>query len=127
MEFAWNGDGLRTRQVLPAVREHPKTGEKLFFNQILLHHLSRLDAGVRASLLSMYGEGDAPRHVYYGDGSPIEDSTIESIQELYRRLAVSFPWRQGDILMLDNMLTAHARNPFAGERKIVVAMGELTE
>lgn len=27
--------------------------------------------------------------------------------------------------MLDNMLTAHGRNPFAGPRKIVVAMGEM--
>ena len=27
--------------------------------------------------------------------------------------------------MVDNMLVAHARNPYAGPRKIVVAMGEL--
>ena len=27
--------------------------------------------------------------------------------------------------MLDNMLAAHARDPFEGERKIVVAMGEI--
>jgi hypothetical protein len=28
--------------------------------------------------------------------------------------------------MLDNLLTAHGRNPFSGERKILVAMGEMT-
>lgn len=27
--------------------------------------------------------------------------------------------------MLDNMLTAHGRNPYVGSRKIVVAMGEM--
>ncbi len=27
--------------------------------------------------------------------------------------------------MLDNMLVAHARSPFSGPRKIVVAMGEM--
>jgi hypothetical protein len=27
--------------------------------------------------------------------------------------------------MLDNMLSAHARKPFVGPRKIVVAMGEM--
>ncbi|MNF05587.1 Taurine catabolism dioxygenase TauD, TfdA family [compost metagenome] len=37
---------------------------------------------------------------------------------------VVFPWRTGDVLMLDNMLTAHARKPFSGERKVVVAMAE---
>jgi len=50
---------------------------------------------------------------------------MDDIRELYRRLAVSLPWQEGDILMLDNMLTAHGRNPYLGERKIVVAMGEM--
>lgn len=29
-----------------------------------------------------------------------------------------------DVLMLDNMLVAHARSPFKGQRKVVVAMAE---
>jgi hypothetical protein len=29
--------------------------------------------------------------------------------------------------MFNNMLVAHSRNPFAGERKIVVALGDLRE
>lgn len=37
---------------------------------------------------------------------------------------VVFPWQTGDVLMLDNMLTAHAREPFQGPRKVVVAMAE---
>jgi len=45
--------------------------------------------------------------------------------EVYRQSAVNFPWQEGDILMPDNMLTAHGRNPFTGQRKIVVAMGEM--
>jgi hypothetical protein len=38
--------------------------------------------------------------------------------------AVVFPWQAGDVLMLDNMLTAHARRPFGGARRVVVAMAE---
>ena len=37
---------------------------------------------------------------------------------------VVFPWNEGDILMLDNMQVAHGRNPFSGERKIIVSMAE---
>lgn len=120
-----NGAGLRTRQIRPAVAQHPKTGEMIFFNQIQLHHVSCLEPELRASLLAMYGADELPRNVYYGDGSPIEDSVVEEIGEVYRQTATSFPWQWGDILMLDNMLTAHGRNPYVGERKIVVAMGEM--
>jgi hypothetical protein len=63
--------------------------------------------------------------VYYGDGSPREDAVMQEISTVYWETAVSFTWQEGDILMLDNMLTAHARNPFKGERKIVVALAEM--
>ncbi len=80
---------------------------------------------MRESLLAMFREEDLPRNCYYGDGSPIENSVMQEVLEVYRHSAVNFPWQEGDILMLDNMLTAHGRNPFAGPRKIVVAMGEM--
>ena len=73
----------------------------------------------------MMKEEDLPRNVYYGDGSPIEDSVMEYLSDLYGKLAVSFPWREHDVLMLNNMLVAHSRNSFVGERKIVVALGNL--
>ncbi|BAS60151.1 amino acid adenylation domain protein (plasmid) [Leptolyngbya boryana NIES-2135] len=126
IEFEWKANnGLRTREIRPAVATHPKTGETVFFNQIQLHHLSCLDLSVQESLLSLFGEENLPRQVYYGDGTPIEDSVVEEVCEAYRQATVQFPWQKGDILMLDNMLSAHGRNPYGGARKIVVAMGEL--
>ncbi len=126
IEFEWkNGDGLRTRQLCPAALHHPQTGEMVFFNQIQLHHISCLAPEVRESLLSIVPEEDLPRNVYYGDGSRIDDSVMEYLADLYQKLSVSFPWQKQDILMVNNMLVAHSRNPFVGERKIVVALGNL--
>ncbi len=128
IEFEWlENNRLKTSKVRPAIATHPQTEEKIFFNQIQLHHISYLDASVRQSLLSAFGEERLPRNVYYGDGSPIEDSVIEEIGAIYQEAAISFPWQPGNMIMLDNMLIAHSRNPYIGERKIVVAMGELME
>jgi alpha-ketoglutarate-dependent taurine dioxygenase len=126
IEYQWSeNDVLQTRRVAVAVTAHPDTGEPVFFNQIQLHHSAYLLPLVRESLIKMLGEECLPRQVYYGDGNPIEDSVIGEIDDAYRRAVVTFKWIEGDILLLDNMLTAHGRNSFAGERKIVVAMGEM--
>jgi len=66
-----------------------------------------------------------PRNVYYGDGSPIEDEVMEKLGELFWATSVKFPWQEGDLIMVDNMLVAHARLPYVGPRKILVAMGEM--
>jgi alpha-ketoglutarate-dependent taurine dioxygenase len=126
IEFKWKGDDrLRTRSVRPAVASHPRTGEMVWFNQATHWHISCLVPAVRESLLAVLEEDDLPRNCYYGDGSPIEDSVMEEICDAFRRTEVCFPWQKSDILMLDNMLTAHARNPYVGERKIAVAMGDI--
>jgi alpha-ketoglutarate-dependent taurine dioxygenase len=126
IDFEWKGEKqLTTRQVCPAVAKHPYTGEMVFFNQIQLHHVSCLDAETRTSMLSMFREEDLPRNVFYGDGTRIEDAVVAEISELYDRQAVRFQWQANDVIMLDNMMVAHARDPFEGTRKILVAMADL--
>jgi amino acid adenylation domain-containing protein len=128
LDFEWTKDnGLRTRKLCPAVARHPKTGETVFFNQIQAHHISFLDDAVRHSMLSLFKIEELPRNVYYGDGAPIEDAAIDEIRRVYREAQTSFAWHAGDIMMLDNMLTAHGRNPYTGPRKIMVAMGEMIQ
>jgi len=123
VECEWAGyNGLRTRLRCPAVVSHPQTGENLFFNQVQLHHPSCLSPALRESLLSIVKEEDLPRNVYYGDGSRIDDAVMAGISARYRELASSFPWQEHDVLMVNNMLVAHSRNPFIGERKIIVAL-----
>ncbi|MEM9803639.1 MAG: amino acid adenylation domain-containing protein [Cyanobacteria bacterium P01_D01_bin.56] len=126
VEWEWlENDGLQTRQVRPATVQHPQTGEWVVFNQLQLHHLSYLDAPTQKSLLSLFGEDRLPRQVYYGDGSPIEPEILDALQAAYKQAEKIFSWQEGDILMLDNMLMAHGRNPYVGPRKIAVAMGEI--
>jgi alpha-ketoglutarate-dependent taurine dioxygenase len=117
-------NGLRTRAIRPAVAVHPRTGERVWFNHVAFFHISTLDASIRDGLLAAMPEPDLPANSYYGDGSSVEEDVIEEIRSAYRSESVSFPWKKGDILAVDNMLTAHSRNPFVGERKILVGMAE---
>lgn len=125
IHFEWReGDRLRTRARRPAVAAHPLTGERVWFNHVAFFHVSTLEASVAAGLLASMPEEDLPANTYYGDGSPIEPEVLDEIRGAYRASAVSFAWRRGDVLLLDNMLDAHSRAPYAGERKILVAMSE---
>ncbi len=127
MTCEWTAAGnLRVKNTTPAVVVHPKTGDRVFFNQVQLHHVSALEPDVREALLSIVGEEDLPRNCYFGDGSPISDEEMAHLNDVFWKASVAFPWQVGDILMLDNMLIAHARSPFRGARKIVVAMSEMT-
>lgn len=125
IDFEWKDNGeLKTRQRCQAVAQHPVTGEWVWFNQAHLFHISNLAPQVRDTLLSVVGESEIPRHVYYGDGTPIETAALDEIRGVLDDVQVAFPWQAGDVMMLDNMLVAHGRGTYQGERKVVVAMAE---
>jgi alpha-ketoglutarate-dependent taurine dioxygenase len=113
---------LRTRQVRRVLARHPRTGERTWFNHMVFFHLSTLPADVRATMLQMFAEHDVANNTYYGDGSPIEPEILDHLREAYEAETVRFAWQPGDVLLLDNMLAAHGRNPFRGTRKVVTAM-----
>jgi alpha-ketoglutarate-dependent taurine dioxygenase len=127
MSCEWTEQGLRIGQVAKAVRTHPRTGEEIFFNQVQLHHVSCLDEETRSALRQLFSDEDLPRNVYFGDGTPIPDEVIDRIGELFEELCVEFPWQKGDLIAVDNMIVSHARRPFSGPRKLLVAMGEMVQ
>jgi alpha-ketoglutarate-dependent taurine dioxygenase len=79
---------------------------------------------VRDLFLKEFRQEDLPYNTYYGDGTDIETSVIEEINEAYKEETVKFTWEKGDLLMLENMITAHGRNPYSGDRAILASMGD---
>lgn len=125
IQFEWKPSGdLRTRQVCQATISHPETGEKVWFNQAHLFHNSSLDPIIRDALIGAMPEEDLPRNTYFGNGAPIDDAILDEIRAIYDQELITFDWEEGDILLLDNILTTHGREPFQGDRKVLVAMGE---
>jgi|SRR5215472_3586746 len=126
IDHEWlDSEHLRTRQKRSAFIRHPKTGEELWFNHAAFFHISTLEPSVRDTLLAEFEEDELPNNTYYGDGTGLEDSVVEEIRNTYVAASGKFDWRPRDVLVVDNMLTAHSREPFRGERKIVVSMADL--
>jgi len=125
IECEWKADGrLQTWQKCQAIAMHPQTHEIVWFNQAHLFHVSSLDPAFASELLAAFGEQGLPRNAYYGDGTSIPSPVLDEIRAAYGRAKVEFPWEEGDVLMLDNMLVAHGRAAYQGQRRIVVAMAE---
>jgi hypothetical protein len=121
----WRGDGrLRTRAVRLAIARHPRTGEWVWFNHATFFNVSTLEPAVREAMVMLFAEDDLPSNTYYGDGAQIEPAVLEALRDAYRQETVMFRWEQGDVLLLDNMLVAHGRAPYAGPREILVGMAQ---
>ncbi|PYC87465.1 hypothetical protein C7C46_04660 [Streptomyces tateyamensis] len=124
VELEWRGDDLRTRARRRAVHRHPVTGEAVWFNHLAFFHVTTLAPEICEGLREVYEEADLPTNTYYGDGAPIPDEVVAHLRDCYRAEQRRFDWQQDDLLLVDNMLAAHAREPFTGPRKIAVAMAE---
>jgi alpha-ketoglutarate-dependent taurine dioxygenase len=125
ISWEWkDGGGLRTRQVRPAISVHPRTGETVWMNHATFFHITTLAEDVRDMMTSVFAEEDLPNNTYYGDGSAIDDETVEDLRAAYDAETILFDWEKGDVLLCDNMLVAHGRESFTGQRKVLVAMAQ---
>ena len=123
--FEWQpGGGLRTRQRRKAVVHHPLTGERCWFNQVAFLNEWTLAGEVWEYLIEVFGEDGLPFNTRYGDGEPIGPEVVQLINEAYEANSVREEWHPGDLLLVDNVRTAHGREPFEGTREVVVAMGD---
>ncbi|MEV5011240.1 TauD/TfdA family dioxygenase [Streptomyces sp. NPDC056159] len=125
IEFAWQPDGgLRTRQRRCAVVRHPDTGRRCWFNQIAFLNEWTLAPEVREYLVDEYGEDGLPFNTRFGDGAPIGEEVVQLLNETYEAHTRREPWQSGDLMLVDNIRTAHSREAFTGDRQVLVAMAE---
>jgi alpha-ketoglutarate-dependent taurine dioxygenase len=125
IEFAWQPDGeLRTRQRRSAVVRHPMTGRRCFFNQIAFLNEWTIAAEIREYLMDVYGAEGLPFNTMFGSGEPLTEEIVELINTVYEAHTVREPWQPGDLMLVDNIRTAHSREAYEGPREILVGMAE---
>jgi len=125
IEFEWQPDGgLRTRQRRYAVLHHPVTGQRCWFNQVAFLNEWTLDPEVREFLVDMYGADALPFNTRFGHGDPIGEDVVALLNEVYTANTMREPWQAGDLLLVDNIRSAHSREPFSGPREVLVGMAD---
>jgi hypothetical protein len=85
------------------------------------------DEEVRHALLDSLPEDELPYNTFFGDGEPLKEQEVCDLVTAYEAAIVRETWQPGDVMLVDNLLAAHGRDPYRGKRKILVAMGEIIE
>ncbi|NNC99823.1 MAG: hypothetical protein HKN85_06555 [Gammaproteobacteria bacterium] len=128
MEYSWTTLGIRTCAKHAAAVDHPVTGDRCWHNQADQWHCRMVSVKDTVGTASVdkgangAGRDTLGNHTTFGDGSEIDVKDLEHIREVCRLNEVCFNWMNGDVLIIDNVMTMHGRKPYKGERQIVVAM-----
>jgi alpha-ketoglutarate-dependent taurine dioxygenase len=123
--FEWQSDGgLHTWQRRSAVVHHPVTGQRCWFNQIAFLNEWTIDPEVREYLVDMYGGDGLPFNTRFGNGDPIGADVVQLLNQVYEHNTVREPWQAGDLMLVDNIRTAHSREAYEGPREVLVGMAD---
>lgn len=125
-ELKWNKhDWLQIAQTRPAVIAHPETRENVWFNQVHLYDFNPRLLGwwryVGAKIF--YCRKYTRLHdVFFADNTRIPRDDLYHIMDTLDANTVAFPWKKGDVVVLDNILSMHGRSTFSGRRRILTSM-----
>jgi alpha-ketoglutarate-dependent taurine dioxygenase len=125
IDFAWQPDGgLRTWQRRFAVVRHPFTGLRCWFNQVAFLNEWTLEPEIREFLVDVYGSDGLPFTTRFGNGEPIGADVVALLNQVYAANTRREPWQSGDLLLVDNIRTAHSREAYEGPREVLVGMAD---
>jgi alpha-ketoglutarate-dependent taurine dioxygenase len=107
-----------------AICEHPLSKEETWFNHAFFFNkyarYEELGLDHTAKIPPQYLTSDTS----FGDGTEISHDEYLELKNAYEVNKIVFPYQKGDVLFLDNLLTAHGRTPYKGDRTIATAVIE---
>jgi alpha-ketoglutarate-dependent taurine dioxygenase len=125
---SWTDDGaVQTGQRRSAIVNHPLTGERCWFNDLAFFSQWSVAPAERKVLLSEFGPRGMPFNTFAGNGESLTEEDYEAIISAYAKVTVGVVWSPGDLLLVDNILTAHGREPYSGTWEVAVALADAVE
>jgi alpha-ketoglutarate-dependent taurine dioxygenase len=114
--WEWTDDGLVLTHRLPVIRTQRGT------------NLPTLFTGLAAYWKRGQSDIEARRKVtqqLFGDGTPVPDKYLAHLAKITDEIRVLHRWQEGDVLVYDNTIAQHGREPWEGEQSDRVVMASL--
>ncbi|KAH8658229.1 hypothetical protein BX600DRAFT_384196 [Xylariales sp. PMI_506] len=134
-EWADDGDELVVTHRLPAIRTQPRTGLPTLFTGLAAYYRSRNnDSSSSSSSSSDSNDSNTNETIaarakitqqLYGDGTPIPDEYLKRLADITDDIRVLHRWERGDVLVYDNVIAQHGRQPWRGEQGDRVILASL--
>ncbi|KAJ3948560.1 uncharacterized protein N0V96_002817 [Colletotrichum fioriniae] len=121
-DFKWNEDGsLELTQHIPGIRRLPASGRPVWFNGLVGRHGITRDIG---ALDPPYMGRDGMTYLpsVYGDDIEIPRRLLDKLIGVIDKEEISLVLEEGDLLLVDNFQVSHGREPWDGDRQILVSM-----
>ncbi|KAH6892889.1 hypothetical protein B0T10DRAFT_527473 [Thelonectria olida] len=121
-DFRWLGDdALELTQHIPGLRRVPGSQKPVWFNGLVGRHGITRDIGaLEPPHIGRDGMTYLP--CVYGDGTPIPRAYLDKLIDVIDKEEIFLTLEEGDMLLVDNFQVSHGREPWEGERQILVSM-----
>ncbi|KAJ5171179.1 Taurine catabolism dioxygenase TauD/TfdA [Penicillium coprophilum] len=114
--WEWTDDGLVLTHRLPVIRTQPGTNLPTLFTGLAAYwKRTQFDTEARKKVTQQL----------FGDGTPIPDRYLAHLAKITDEIRVLHRWQEGDVLVYDNIIAQHGREPWQGEQSDRVIMASL--
>jgi len=118
-EWTEGGQTLVVSHRLPVIRTQPGTNIPTLFTGLAAYYKNFMDPARK---------NHSARNIarqYYGDGTPIPEAHLKRLAEITDEIRVLHKWQQGDVLVYDNVISQHGRQPWGGDQEDRVVLASL--
>ncbi|KAL5359055.1 Clavaminate synthase-like protein [Aspergillus floccosus] len=116
--WEWSEDGQRLvlTHRLPAIRTQPGTNLPTLFTGLAAYwKRTQMDSEARKNVTQQL----------FGDGTPIPEKYLAHLAKITDEIRVLHKWQEGDVLVYDNVIAQHGREPWEGEQVDRVVLASL--
>jgi alpha-ketoglutarate-dependent taurine dioxygenase len=132
-KVTWLPDGSVQlwQDLLPGYKTHPRTGERVWFNQIQYHApectlaWALRDRRMEDAARIKQAMTEAPEMldiIFHNDGTQLPGPEAEHVFDVLEKAEIPIKWNKFDVMLVDNILTMHGRRAYRGPRRVLVGM-----